>query len=91
MDTDCWTRLGKIASFCIFVSFASFFTKEAISKWNDSPWETKTTWVPLKNMDFPALTICPVQDARWRHYRQLIETNDPLGIEARKLFHKVNK
>ena len=46
------------------IGISAYYTNQAILDWKESPTVTSASWVPLRRMKFPALTICPVQDSR---------------------------
>ncbi len=38
---------------------------QALEGWEQSPTSTSTSAIPLREFEFPAITVCPVEDSRW--------------------------
>ncbi len=82
-------RALETVGIVVLFGMATYFTLEAIHEWNRHPTVTISSWTPLKDMEFPAITVCPLQDARWRGFLEILRKTDPDGSGALDLYQKM--
>ncbi len=89
MASTGWTIAFKILLVFLLFAMSAFYTNEAMISWEESPTVTSASWMPLKDMPFPALTICPLQDSRWTSVSKMMAELDPESKGAVATFRKL--
>ena len=82
-------NLLESAGFLALFGMATYFTLEAIQEWNTYPTVTISSWTPLKDLEFPAITVCPLHDARWRGFLEILRKTNPDGAGALELYQNI--
>ena len=58
----------KFVVILILLSLAIYFTDQAFRNWTATPTVANSAWIPLKSMQFPAMTVCPIQASQFSFF-----------------------
>ena len=61
---------------CLGFIGAGYLIGKSYKEWQDSPIATSITTYPIKDLDFPIVTVCPPKDSNTALYHDLVKAGN---------------
>ena len=71
--------IGKLVVISGFLVLAGYFTNEALESWSQSPASTSIYSAPLREFEFPAITVCSEYKLKWIGILNILTDQDKDG------------